>query len=78
MGLYAADKAAPLDVPTHCPLSGILLDGRDLHHMPTIDRIDNSLGYEPDNVWMVSHRANAIKHGADLEVAKRRLARQTL
>src|SRR5262245_18987253 len=63
-----------LEVPTCRPLSGSPLDGRASTHMLTIDRIDNTRGYEPNNVWTVSHRANAIKRGANLEVAKLRLA----
>ena len=31
---------------------------------PTLDRIDPSLGYTPDNVWIISYRMNRIKNDA--------------
>ena len=31
---------------------------------PSLDRIDSSRGYTPDNVWLISHRMNAIKSDA--------------
>ena len=31
---------------------------------PTLDRIDPSLGYTPDNVWLISARMNRIKNDA--------------
>lgn len=65
-----------LPIPTYCPLAGIPLDFSDLNRTPTIDRIDNSRGYEPDNVWVVSLLGNAVKREADIETAKRRLARR--
>ena len=34
---------------------------------PSLDRIDSSKGYTPDNVWVISRRANIIKHDATLE-----------
>jgi hypothetical protein len=67
-----------LPIPRRCPLAGIPLDYRDLDHTPTIDRMNNSRGYEAGNVWVVSWRANAMKREADLETAKRRIARVTL
>ena len=67
-----------LRVPTHCPLSGIPLDGRDLRHTPSIDRIDNTLGYEPGNVGVVSRWGNHVKRMADLETAKHRLRNRTI
>ena len=63
-----------LPIPDRCPLAGIPLDYRDLHHTPTVDRIDNSRGYELGNVWVISWRANAMKREADLETARRRVA----
>lgn len=49
---------------------------------PSIDRIDNSLGYVPGNVQLISHRANKLKNDAALDElvklgdwAKRKLAR---
>lgn len=64
-------------VPEFCPVLGIKmisgmgigsyppLDVRD--RAPSIDRINNSLGYVPGNVVVVSYRANRIKSNASLE-----------
>jgi hypothetical protein len=68
----------PLSVPVRCPLSGVPLDGCDHNRTPSIDRIDNSRGYEPGNVWIISRRANSIKRGSDVETAKHRHARRVL
>lgn len=31
---------------------------------PSIDRIDSSKGYTPDNSWVISHRMNAMKNNS--------------
>ena len=61
--------AADLRVPTHCPVLGIPLKagrgcGKHLHGSPSVDRFDNSRGYTPDNVRVISARANALKRDA--------------
>jgi hypothetical protein len=56
-----------------CPLIGIKLDysgGKLSGITPTIDRIDPSLGYEPNNIWIVSLRANRAKNDATLAELK--------
>jgi hypothetical protein len=53
--------------PTHCPILGIELcydrDKREPHRdeYPTLDRRDNSIGYVPGNVFVISWRANRLK-----------------
>jgi hypothetical protein len=74
-GLPFALAGMSLPVPPHCPLSGIPLDGRDLNHRPSIDRINNQLGYVPGNIWIVSHWANGRKGTADIPTALRRIRR---
>lgn len=64
------DDITPLAVDL-CPALGIPLgyarsDGKLNDHSPTIDRIDNTLGYVPGNIVVVSWRANAIKRNATL------------
>lgn len=56
-------------IPTHCPLLGIpLASGRKTTpNSPSLDRMIPRLGYVKGNVWVISHRANAIKHNATLE-----------
>jgi len=50
-------------IPEYCPLLGIKLDENATHtdHIPSIDRIDNNLGYTKDNIMIVSWRANRMK-----------------
>lgn len=64
-------------IPTHCPLLGIELHttdqmrgGHDQSRSPSLDRLDNSIGYVKGNVWVISHRANALKRDATLEELK--------
>lgn len=51
-------------IPAVCPLLGVPLkrgDGRIGPSSPSLDRRDNSKGYVPGNVWVISYRANAAK-----------------
>lgn len=60
-------------VPEVCPLLGIpiFVGSRAVkNNSPTLDRKDSSKGYTPDNVWVVSWRANRIKSDATLEEMK--------
>jgi hypothetical protein len=59
-------------VPETCPLLGIPLfiaDGKKnaKPNSPSLDRIDPSKGYTPDNVWVISHKANTMKSNATFE-----------
>lgn len=59
-----------LIVPEKCPLLEIpLIVGKNkiLENSPTIDRIDNNLGYIKGNVLVVSHKANTIKNNLTVE-----------
>ena len=58
--------ADDVHVGTHCPILGTLLEvGSDnWQNSPSLDRIDNNRGYEPDNVMVVSMMANSIKNQA--------------
>lgn len=62
-----------LILPTHCPLLFVEINyaasGRKgaQDNSPSIDRIDNSLGYVKGNVWIISWRANRIKSNASIE-----------
>jgi ribosomal protein L40E len=59
--------------PTECPVLGIPLDytgvgGRGgARNAPTVDRIIPALGYIPENIIVVSMRANAVKSDASPE-----------
>ena len=61
-------------IPETCPLLGIVLErktGIQADSTPSLDRIDSSLGYVKDNVWVISWRANNIKRDATLEELKK-------
>lgn len=59
-------------VPSHCPILGIKLKfhyGYRGHFpdTPSIDRIDNTKGYVPGNVQVISSKANTMKSNANKE-----------
>lgn len=69
-GLEFSLTLKDIEIPDQCPLLGIELivtSGRVSDCTPTIDRIDNSKGYVPGNVWIISHKANTMKSNASLE-----------
>lgn len=70
-------KQSDIKVPSVCPVLGVDMPvefragktRNDLRHNygPSLDRIDNSKGYVPDNVEVMSYRANMLKSDATLE-----------
>jgi hypothetical protein len=74
-GLEFAITRDDIDIPDVCPVLGIPFsreiedDARYFAQSmsPSIDRIDNSRGYTPDNIVVVSCRANSIKGDASVE-----------
>jgi hypothetical protein len=78
-GLEFALSEQDIHVPDVCPVLGVELDfspsnGKAIRHQPnrpSIDRFDNSKGYTPDNVFVISYRANALKSDACLDELKR-------
>lgn len=70
-----ASDLRPLLVTT-CPLLGVALSyevysGNTPKNYATLDRIDSTKGYEPSNIHIVSHRANALKSDATLSEMKK-------
>jgi hypothetical protein len=62
-------------IPERCPVLGIRLKAAvgcgtvsvaRLESSPTLDRIDNTKGYTPDNIAVISLRANNLKRDANL------------
>ena len=57
-------------IPETCPLLGIELvstnDKRDPRN-PSLDQISPGQGYTPDNIWVISSRANWLKCDASLQ-----------
>lgn len=62
---------ADIPIPARCPLLGIALavatGGKVSAGSPSVDRLRPELGYVPGNVWVISHRANALKSNLTLE-----------
>lgn len=61
------------ECPERCPVSGLLFDntrGKLKDNSPSLDRIDNSKGYIPGNVRIISRRANTRKSDLSLEEIK--------
>lgn len=62
-------------IPEVCPVLGLVLStdrqgrrkGFPLPFTPTLDRIDNTKGYVPGNVAVISWRANELKKDATLD-----------
>jgi len=62
-----------LSFPITCPVLGIPLKFNTEcpdDNSYSVDRIDSSKGYEPDNIVVVSARANTLKSNATLEEMK--------
>ncbi len=65
---------ADIEIPSHCPILGLELDRESAgkiyrdnthsHNLPSIDRIDSSLGYVTGNITVISWRANKLKNNA--------------
>lgn len=75
-GLECTLKVEDIVIPEFCPVLGIPLfasagGGKRpptlLENSPSLDRIDNNKGYTPDNVRVISMRANDLKSDATLE-----------
>lgn len=63
-GLEFTITARDIIVPSECPLLGtelVLGEGKQGPNSPSLDRINNSRGYTPDNIWVISQRANTCK-----------------
>ena len=54
-------------IPSHCPITGKPLDIGQTGEGFSLDRIDNSKGYVPGNVWVISHRMNTLKNSATID-----------
>jgi hypothetical protein len=68
-------SADDIFVPTHCPVFGCELKFEKgiSNSQPSLDRLDNSLGYVPGNVRVISWRANYLKKDMTLEQMERML-----
>lgn len=65
-----------ITIPTHCPVLGIPLARRmgrqgGCDSSPSLDRLVPELGYTPDNIIVLSKRANRLKNDATLDEVER-------
>lgn len=63
-------KPSDIQIPKHCPILGILLvrnAGHGSDTSPSIDRVNIRRGYYPDNVRVISYRANMMKRDGTLK-----------
>jgi hypothetical protein len=63
---FSLDESDVSPLPTVCPVLGIVLNyvvtsGRPEDNSPSIDRLNNNLGYVHGNVRVISNRANRLK-----------------
>lgn len=63
-GLAFDLELSDIVIPTHCPILGIEFSFSDESNSPSLDRIDNRLGYIKGNVWVISTLANRMKYTA--------------
>jgi hypothetical protein len=62
-----------IHIPETCPILGIPLfrtPGTRTDNSPSLDRIDNNLGYVKGNVWVISTKANIMKSNASPDELK--------
>lgn len=60
-------------IPSHCPVLGIPLvrkQGKPVDGSPSLDRVHNTEGYTPNNIAVISMKANRIKNNATLDELK--------
>ena len=70
-----AIKITDIHIPETCPILGFPLDTRigvcdsrkPRSNAPSLDRLDSSKGYTPDNVAVMSYRANVLKRDGTAE-----------
>lgn len=58
-------------IPAVCPILGIKMESnwgvaRPTDNSPSLDRVDNAKGYTPDNIIVISNRANTLKRDGTL------------
>jgi len=71
-GLEFSLSVADIVIPTHCPIFGFeMKPGGKRSTSPSIDRIDNSKGYIPGNIVVVSVKANHVKSDCTIAELKR-------
>ena len=70
-GLEHTIELSDIKIPEYCPIfPHIKLEvnrkGPPSDPSPSLDRIDSTKGYTPDNIWVISNRANRLKGDAEI------------
>lgn len=71
-GFEFSIQPSDITLPDKCAILKISIDYSQIGNgrapnAPSVDRIDNTIGYVPGNIQVVSHRANKLKNDATLE-----------
>lgn len=73
LGLEFTIKQSDIVIPETCPVLGVVLTfnhgrrGFFCNESPSVDRFDNAKGYTPDNIRVISWRANMLKRDGTLD-----------
>ena len=60
-------------IPKKCPLLDLPLQAnvsKPGANSPSVDRLDSNKGYTPDNIWVISYKANSVKNNLTLPELK--------
>ena len=68
-GLEFTIVESDINIPDVCPVFKVPFETGGMKG-PSIDRIDNSKGYTPENIQVISRRANTMKGDATYEEMK--------
>ena len=62
-----------ISIPKYCPILGfeLLREGGIQYNSPSLDRIEPHLGYIPENIQVISFRANTLKNSSTKEEIKK-------
>lgn len=69
-GILFTIQRSDIVISKFCPLLGIPLvrgHGSCSDNSPSLDRKIPALGYTPNNIWVISHKANTMKSNASLQ-----------
>lgn len=73
-GLEFSLKLSDIKIPEKCPLLNIpfsLGQKKATPNSPSLDRINPTKGYTPDNIWVISHKANTVKSDLTMQEIKK-------
>lgn len=73
LGIEFSLQPSDIVIPKRCPLLGIRIcssNKKTSFNSPSVDRLDNNKGYVKSNIWIISHKANAMKNSASLTELK--------